>query len=165
MGRCNFKVFNMWASHDNFLDLMANQWNFEVPSSSMYVLYSKLKKLKQPLKELGKLHFSHISEQVNNMEGELLYLQLVIQDDKDNTQLLKNEKKVHMNLVDLKSAEKMFLNQKFKCNYFKDCDRSSSFFHAIIGQKQRKWFIASVMGSNGVFTSSEPEVGEEFVRF
>ena len=69
------------------------------------------------------------------------------------------------NLVHLKSTEKMFFSQKLKCDYFKDCDRGTSFFHAIIGQKQCQRFIASIVSSNGVATTSESEVGAEFVKF
>ncbi|KAJ6379641.1 hypothetical protein OIU76_016313 [Salix suchowensis] len=53
IGRRCFKFFNMWGLHENFLDLTADSWNLEVYGSSMFVLCSKLKRLKLPLKELG----------------------------------------------------------------------------------------------------------------
>lgn len=165
IGRRCFKFFNMWGLHENFLDLTADSWNLEVYGSPMFVLCSKLKRLKLPLKELGKHHYSHISERVTSMEGELRHFQESLQDDRDNSQLLDIERQMRSKLVHLKSAEKMFFSQKLKFNYFKDCDRGTSFFHAIMGQKQRKRFIASIMSSNGVPTNSESEVGAEFVKF
>ena len=76
--RCDFKFFNMWGLHDNFLDLTATSCNLEVYGSPMFVLCSKLKRLKLTLKELGKHHFSHISERVNSLEGELRHIQIVL---------------------------------------------------------------------------------------
>ena len=99
------------------------------------------------------------------MEGELRRIQESLQDDRDNPQLLNIEKNMRSKLVHLKSEEKMFFSQKLKCDYFKDCDRGTSFFHAIMGQKQRKRFIASLVGSNGVPTISESEIGAEFVTY
>ncbi|KAJ6299908.1 hypothetical protein OIU76_020828 [Salix suchowensis] len=69
MGRRSFKFYNMWGLHKNFIDLTAASWNLEVYGSPMFVLCSKLKRLKLPLKELGKHHFSHISERVSSMEA------------------------------------------------------------------------------------------------
>ena len=125
----------MWGLHDNFLDLTVTSWNLEVYGSPMFVLCSKLKRLKLPLKELGKHHFSHISERVSSLEGELRHIQTTLQDDRDNSQLLDIEKNKRRNLVHLKSVEKMFFSQKLKCDYFRDCDRGTSFFHASMNQK------------------------------
>ncbi|KAJ6372865.1 hypothetical protein OIU76_027238 [Salix suchowensis] len=54
MGRRSFKFYNMWGLHENFIDLTATSWNLEVYGSPMFVLCSKLKRLKLSLKELGK---------------------------------------------------------------------------------------------------------------
>ena len=165
MGWHSFKFYNMWGLHENFTDLMVTSWNLEVYGLPMLVLYSNLKRLKLPLKELGKHPFSHISERISSMEGELRHIQTFLQNDRDNYQFLDIEKNMRRNLVHLKSAEKMVFSQKLKCGYFKDCDRGISVFHAIMGQKQRKRFIASIVGSNGVPINSELEVGAEFLKF
>nr|TKR85361.1 hypothetical protein D5086_0000248420 [Populus alba] len=49
----------------------------------MYILCRKLKLLKGPLKELNRLHFSHISERVSRLESQLDQLQTVFQQDRD----------------------------------------------------------------------------------
>jgi len=95
----------------------------------MYVLYRRLKLLKAPLKQLNKLHFRHISERVHRAEADLEQHQDLLHNDKDNEHLLAQNKNLRLDLVNLKSAEKMFYSQKLKCNFFKDCDRGTSFFH------------------------------------
>jgi len=66
-GRRNFKFFNMWASHDQFLEVVSFCWSAPVYGTPMYILCRKLKLLKGPLKQLNRLHFSHISERVSRL--------------------------------------------------------------------------------------------------
>ena len=54
----NFKFFNMWTDHPQFLGLIEQCWNTPVYGSYMFTLCRKLKLLKRPLKELNKLHYS-----------------------------------------------------------------------------------------------------------
>jgi hypothetical protein len=56
--------------------------------------------------------------------------------------------------MNLKSAEKMFFGQKLKCSFFKDCDRGSKFFHALMSQKHRRNFIPVIQRSNNLLTTS-----------
>jgi len=69
-GRRNFKFFNMWASHDQFLEVVSNHWSSAIYGTPMYVFCRRLKLLKRHLKELNRLHFSHISERVLHLESE-----------------------------------------------------------------------------------------------
>lgn len=48
--------------------------------------------MKKPLKELNKLHFSHILEKVTRQEGELNLLQKASHNDQDNASLLDTDK-------------------------------------------------------------------------
>jgi hypothetical protein len=131
-GKRNFKFFNMWASHENFLQIVSDNWTRHIPGSPMFSLCKKLKFLKRPLKELNQLHFSHISERVARAEAALENHQTVLHDDRDNLQLLEHDKQLRLTLMNLKSVEKMFFSQKLKCHFFKDSDRGSSFFHALM---------------------------------
>jgi hypothetical protein len=70
-GRRNFKFFNMWATHNQFLEVVSSHWSSPVYGTPMYVLCRGLKLLKGHFKELNRLHFSHISECVSWLESEL----------------------------------------------------------------------------------------------
>jgi hypothetical protein len=98
----------------------------------MYILCKKLKQLKGGLKTLNNLHFSHILERVARAGKDLDDTQLLLQNDSDNGHLLTLEKQQRLNLVNLKSAEKMFFGQKLKCAFFKDCDKGTRFFHSLM---------------------------------
>ena len=84
----SFKFFNMWAEHEDFKHLLSEQWSVAVYGSPMFVLCRRLKLLKAPLKQLNKLHFSHISEKVCRAEADLEQHQSLLQNDKDNEQFL-----------------------------------------------------------------------------
>jgi len=51
-----------------------------------------------------------------------------------------------------------------KCNFFKDSDRGSSFFHALMSHKHMKSFILVIQCSNEAITTSIDEIGDEFVH-
>jgi hypothetical protein len=90
-GRRNFKFFNMWASHDNFLDVVSTNWHSAIYGTPMFVLCRRLKLLKRHLKELNFLSYSHISKRVSRLETELANHQLDLQHDMDNQSLLEQE--------------------------------------------------------------------------
>jgi hypothetical protein len=129
----------------------------------MFILCNKLKQLKEALKSLNNIHFSHISERVARAGKGLDDTQLLLQNDRDNGHLLSLEKQQKLNLVNLKSAEKMFFGQKLKCAFFKDCDKGSKFFHSLMSQRHRRHHIPAIIRSDGMLTSSTEEVGSEFV--
>lgn len=52
-GRQNFKLFNMWATHDQFLDVVSCHWSSDLYGTPMYILCRKLKLLKRHLKDLN----------------------------------------------------------------------------------------------------------------
>ena len=120
-GRRNFKFFNMWASHENFLQIVSDNWTRHIQGSPMFSLCKKLKFLKRPLKELNKLHFSQISKRVARAEAALENHQTALHDVRDNLHILEHDNQLRLILMNLKSVEKMF-SQKLKCNFFKDSD-------------------------------------------
>ena len=122
----------MWAAHPQFLETISQHWSLDIYGSHMYILCKKLKQLKGGLKTLNNLHFSHILERVARAGKDLDDTQLLLQNDSDNGHLLTLEKQQRLNLVNLKSAEKMFFGQKLKCAFFKDCDKGTRFFHSLM---------------------------------
>jgi hypothetical protein len=164
-GKRNFKFFNIWAAHPQFLETVSRHWSLDVYGSHMYILCKKLNRLKGGLKSLNNLHFSHISERVARAAKDLDDTQLLLQNDMDNGHLLALEKQQRPSLVNLKSAEKMFFGQKLKCAFFKDCDKGTRFFHSLMNQRHRKHHIPAIVRSNGMLTSLAEEVGREFVSY
>jgi len=164
-GKRNFKFFNMWTSHDQFLDVVSTHWSSDLYGTPMYLLCRRLKILKRPLKELNRLHFSHISEHVSRLETELATHQLSLHHDRDNHHLLDQEKLLRSKLSQLKFVEKQFFSQKIKCNFLKESDRGTKFFHELMNHNHRRNFIPAIMTGHGRQSSSLEEVGGVFVNY
>lgn len=56
-----FKFLNMWTRHPAFRNMVDSTWDQFIFGTRLFVMTSKLKALKGPLKELNKKDFSHIS--------------------------------------------------------------------------------------------------------
>ncbi|XP_073267153.1 uncharacterized protein [Populus alba] len=103
MGKKCFKFFNIWTNHASFLKLIADNWQYEVHGSPMFILCKRLKHLKGP--KLNKLHFSHISDRVARAEAAMDAHQTLSSNDRGNTQLYAIDKHLQQHLIHLKAAE------------------------------------------------------------
>ncbi|KAJ6854931.1 hypothetical protein NC651_039789 [Populus alba x Populus x berolinensis] len=110
MGKQSFKFFNMWANHATFLELVAAHWTYSVYGSPMFILCKRLKNLKRPLRDLNKLHYSHISERVARAETALDTHQTLLSHDRDNIHLQAVDKQLRQGLLRLKEAERLFFS-------------------------------------------------------
>nr|TKR98098.1 hypothetical protein D5086_0000206460 [Populus alba] len=161
----NFKFFNMWADHSQFFELTEQCWNTYIYGSYMFTLCRKLKLLKRPLKELNKLHYSHISQRVTRAEEELDSLQSLLHQDRDNIHLQSQDKHLRSQLLHLKSVEQSYYGQKLKFTFLKEANKGTRFFHALLSQKHRRNHIPAIQVPSDIYTSSVDEVGHEFVRY
>ncbi|XP_021861971.2 uncharacterized protein [Spinacia oleracea] len=59
-GRKPFRYFTMWKTAPTFNSIIQDVWSEQIIGSKMYVLVSKLKKIKSALKELNKTAFTDI---------------------------------------------------------------------------------------------------------
>nr|TKS17481.1 hypothetical protein D5086_0000013050 [Populus alba] len=125
-GRRCFKFFDMWASHADFTSLVSSHWPSHVYGTPMYILCRRLKLLKVHLKELNRLHFSHISERVARLESDLEQHQYALHQDMDNQLLHAHDSLLRSKLSTLKFAEKQFFSQKTKCTFLQHSDRGSN---------------------------------------
>ncbi|KAL9241980.1 hypothetical protein vseg_016028 [Gypsophila vaccaria] len=65
------KYYNIWGKSDRFAPIVRSEWDKELKGLPMYQLVKRLKKLKQPLKELNKEKYSDIEIQTTEIEKEL----------------------------------------------------------------------------------------------
>ena len=125
---------------------------------------SEAETVEKALKNLNKLHYSHISQRVTRAEEELASLQSLLHQDRDNIHLLSQDKHLRSQLLHLKSAEQSYYGQKLKFTFLKEADKGTRFFHALLSQKHRRNHIPAIQVPSGMYTSSVDEV-HEFVRY
>ncbi|KAK6119511.1 hypothetical protein DH2020_046746 [Rehmannia glutinosa] len=160
-----FRFFNMWASHADFNDLVATNWNLYVRGTKQFMLCKKLKHLKRPLKELNNKHFSHISSRAAKAKEDLERAQLQLHDDPTNVDLQNFVATMRKQSMSLSEAERCFYYQKAKCKHLNQSDRGTKFFHDLVKRNKKRNQIVSVCKEDGHPTTSMDEVAKEFTKF
>ena len=97
----------MWDNHDKFLETVSNAWSMHLRGTTMYKLCNKLKAVKDPLKDLNRKHFSHISARAEAAEEELIRAQQQLYDNPEDQYL-------QMSIPDLRSKALKLANAEFK---------------------------------------------------
>ncbi|KAK6162199.1 hypothetical protein DH2020_002040 [Rehmannia glutinosa] len=160
-----FRFFNMWASHTDFNDLVATNWNLYVRGTKQFMLCKKLKHLKRPLKELNNKHFSHISSRAAKAKEDLERAQLQLHDDPTNVDLQNFVATMRKQSMSLSEAERCFYYQKVKCKHLNQSDRGTKFFHDLVKRNKKRNQIVAICKEDGLPTTSMDEVAKEFTKF
>ncbi|XP_039036073.1 uncharacterized protein LOC120172755 [Hibiscus syriacus] len=108
-----FKFFNCWTGHEKFLATVRDFWQGQCGGSAMSYLFNKLRNLKPLLKEFNKEYFSDISGRFSNKSAELEKIQIFNLAHTDKRRI-DDERRIHVELVDLEVAESEFYRQKAK---------------------------------------------------
>ncbi|XP_027156573.1 uncharacterized protein LOC113757588 [Coffea eugenioides] len=88
-----FRFLNVWTMHEDFLGVVRECWAQPVGGSPMQVLASKLRAVKQVLRQWSKLKFGDIFETVRVAESELVDVETKY--DLDPSDALRNSKFFH----------------------------------------------------------------------
>ncbi|KAE8671854.1 hypothetical protein F3Y22_tig00111881pilonHSYRG00029 [Hibiscus syriacus] len=115
-----FKFFNFWTLHPNFLREVNQSWQTEFHGNPMKILFLKLKHLKSSLKTLNKSSYSNISSRVKQKRIDLEQQQLLSLKGEDT---IDKELQIQQDLLALEEAELLFLKQKAKLHWIKECDK------------------------------------------
>ncbi|XP_057515007.1 uncharacterized protein LOC130796657 [Actinidia eriantha] len=133
--------------------------------SAMFRLCRKLKLLKEPLKELNRKHFSHISSRAAAAETKLYEIQQQLHDNPTDLRLQDQMVEVKLSAFKLAEAERSFYSQLAKMKYLRYSDKDSKFFHDLIKSNMNKGQIVSITLSAGSRSTSQQEDNESFIKF
>ena len=146
---------------------MKDSWEVLVPNgfNPMYILYSKLRRLKLCLKRLNQAHYSNISEKVAEKRAELHDLQLALQSDPSSATLITDEKRLSVELHDLLLAEERFYKQKSRIQWLKSSDQNTAYFYKVIKMKQSRNTIKFLYTDDNLILDSPHEVNAEALNY
>ncbi|XXG79361.1 hypothetical protein AAC387_Pa09g0451 [Persea americana] len=119
----------MWIQHLDFLNLVAQNWNFGISGNPQYVLAQNLKALKKVLKVWNKNVFGEISCKVKDVESAVEKLQEELNEGPSDElhQVLQEAKSQLHNWLKIKETH---WHQKSRIIWLNGEDRNGSFFHA-----------------------------------
>lgn len=67
--------------------------------------------------------------------------------------------------MDVCEAKMSFYYQKAKCEYLKNSDKCTKFFHSMVKRNAKRNFITTVHKGDGLCNFSLEEVADEFMQF
>ncbi|XP_020262517.1 uncharacterized protein LOC109838490 [Asparagus officinalis] len=164
-GKKPFKFFKMWTKHENFLPTVTSVWNTKITGFAMFSVYSKLKLLKNALKELNKRHFNNISEQVIRSKQALQDAQKILQIDPLNQSLIDQERKCTVSYNKLLDCEISFYQQKSRILWSLQGDRCTSYFHSVIKSKRHQNRVMVLYNNAGEKLTDGEEIIFELISF
>lgn len=157
-----FKFLNTWVLHSNFLSLVRQNWSTYIDGHKQFVLKQKITRLKKPLTRLNDKHFSHISVRTKRANDELEMEQNILLTGGNST---KDIKSIRSRAAFLMEAEKLFFEQKARCDFVKFGDRCSKFFYSLMKRNNKQNCIVALTKSDGRVTNDGEEIASEFVNY
>ncbi|KAF5815287.1 putative RNA-directed DNA polymerase [Helianthus annuus] len=158
-----FKFWNYLAGKDEFMPTVIKGWNMKFVGCKMFVVVSKLKALKKPLRNLsfsqGNLH-----KKVELLRSEVERVQEEIVNDPCNEGLRAEEAVYVAAYKNVLLDEEYLLKQKSRVHWLKVGDQNSKYFHQSIKNRECRNKVNSLEDMDGTVFSGE-SVGEGFVKY
>ncbi|XP_057247778.1 uncharacterized protein LOC130589994 [Beta vulgaris subsp. vulgaris] len=131
-----FKFCNMWAMDESFLNIVQHGWQERIEGAPMFRVVSKLKKLKQSLRNLHKNKFSQIENDAAIALIKLLAVQKDIHSDPQNGDLHRKEDEARSVYENLNKAKMSFMKQKMKQDWIKGGMKILRYFTFLLGKRR-----------------------------
>ncbi|XP_056698461.1 uncharacterized protein [Spinacia oleracea] len=162
-GRKPFKYFTMWKSSPLFLDTIQMAWNFHCSGSKMFVLATKLKRVKSSLKELNRVGFTDIQEADLKAYHGMVSAQEAMHHSPHDKELTDLELQAIQEYKITHKAYLDFLKQKVKVEWIKVGDENTSFFHQSIKSRRLQNQVYNIFDKDGVWRDKPDEVSDAFL--
>ncbi|XP_074265722.1 uncharacterized protein LOC141588167 [Silene latifolia] len=160
-----FRYFNMWSLDPHFQTLVQHEWGKPITGVRMYQVVTKLKNLKQPLKELNKNRFSDIEKSTDLAKIQLDNIQTQMHQNSHDSALLQAEKEVAASYTLLNNAKISFLRQKTKTDWLKGGDDNTRFFHSQIKARQIHNNVLQITDSGGNTYYEHTDIEQAFLSY
>ncbi|XP_071927080.1 uncharacterized protein [Coffea arabica] len=159
-----FRFLNIWTSHPGLLGVIKDCWAQPVNGSPLQVLASRLRNVKNTLKQWSRTTFGDIFE--GACSAECVVAEAETEYDLDQTEQRRSE--LHHARARLRRAfvvEEGFWKQKAQVKWLLDEDRNTKYFHSLVTEKRRRAVIHRVRGAVGEWIEEESQSGKATVGF
>ncbi|XP_074267220.1 uncharacterized protein LOC141590534 [Silene latifolia] len=160
-----FKYYNMWSLDPEFKNVVMDSWNQNILGTPMYILVSKLKKLKAPLKSLNRNGFSDVDKATGIARSLLEEIQLQLHNNPGDHVLSNAEREAAATYRHLCKVQYTFLSQKVKVDWLKFGDENTRYFHSQIRYRQVHNRVISITGGDGIRYSTCDGIENAFLDY
>lgn len=147
-----------------FKEVVQESWKQPTKGSPMGVLWHKLKRLKQVLKDFNK-PANDIKQKIVKARQELHNAQNELINCRFDSQKMEVVKKLTEDVIRWNSMEDNYMMQKAKLDWLKMGDDNSAFFHAYVKTKSKTKSMRMVQTSDGTVLSTQAEIEQEVLEF
>lgn len=127
----SFKFLRMWAENPDCRKVISEVWSMNVVGCPMLVLTSKLKVLKQKLRDWNQDVFGNVRENVNVALQKVDWVQEQIDSLGPLDDLIEQEKEALSNMQNALFQQEEFWLEKSRLNWQIHGDRNTAFFHRL----------------------------------
>ncbi|VFQ93090.1 unnamed protein product [Cuscuta campestris] len=143
-----FRYINAWALNESFYGMVKEAWNSNANGRGMRGLATKLKNLKNSIREWNHVHFGNIFTKVQEAEQAVLQAQESYETE-DNIANREAFNLANANLLRACKIEETYWAQKANVKWIASGDASTKFFHSYVKGKRRKASIRLIRNQEG----------------
>ncbi|XP_031127522.1 uncharacterized protein LOC116029613 [Ipomoea triloba] len=161
----HFIFLNVWTKHEDFLRVVKEIWEVPVEGDPMYVLATKLCRLKKVLAPWSKETFGDIFSKLQELEDKVQVLEEVVQQNPDDDRAFIDYKESVALLQRQVSIEEEYWQRKVHIVAVQEGDRKSKFFHSMVKEKRRKLYIHKVKDDTRHWIKDRQGIAQQVVSF
>lgn len=147
-----FRFQAAWTMHDGFKEIVKNAW------TKGHSLNDKIESTKVILMDWNKNSFGNIHKKKRRLEARLEGIQRAM-DTRRDTNLIKLESKLRMELEDVLYQEELLWYQRSREEWITSGDRNTKYYHAATRVRRATRKIQALLNDNG-----ELETDEEIIQ-
>lgn len=156
-----FRFENMWLDDNTCFDTVQKGWNKSVSCSSQFKLHSRIKNVKQFLKDWNLNHFGNCYKKIKDIQIQIEKVQLLENFYTNNSLDLALQVELDMWLQRIET----FWKQKAKDKWLMDGDSNTRYFHLTTIINARHNRIISIKNMNNLVFYDRNSIGNCFVNF
>ncbi|XP_074266553.1 uncharacterized protein LOC141589828 [Silene latifolia] len=160
-----FKYFNMWRLDPNFNQVVSEGWHKEFRGTQMFQHVCKLKHLKHDLKRLNKGAMGDIKNKVKVAKVALHKMQEELISNPMDPGLVGAAKTLADELVLLKAAWYMFLEQKAKVDWTAMGDDNTHYFHSQLKHRRAQNKVIQIKDQGGKLCTDSSAIQQAFIEY
>ncbi|XP_074288629.1 uncharacterized protein LOC141613783 [Silene latifolia] len=161
----HFKYFNMWRLDPNFKQVVSEGWHKEFRGTQMFQHVCKLKHLKHGLKRLNKGALGDIENKVKVAKLALHKMQEDLISNPMDPGMVGAAKILADELLHLKAAWYMFLEQKAKVDWTAMGDDNTHYFHSQLKHRRAQNKVIQIKDQGGKLCTESSDIQQAFIEY